>query len=272
MPARPPKTSSFLKLLRILFQCLWGTGVLRPAMRRFWPAMRSQVGGHTMLLHPADNYTERFMWRKGLRDEAASICRLTLLVAGKRALIFDIGANCGSFTLPLATAAGPESRIVAFEPNPVMANRLRTNLALNGLTESVEIAEVALGPTNGEAELNLVERNLGRSSLRSVESARSVPVTVQPLVRYLSEQSKEYEAFVIKIDVEGFEDEVLVPFLSAIPKKSIPNAILLETQNADFWCADLRVVLEQQGYQPYFDGEDGNTLFLRAGDDGESAD
>ena len=74
-----------------------------------------------MLLHPADNYTERFMWRKGMRDEAASIGRLTLLVAGKRALIFDIGANCGSFTLPLATAAGPGSRIVAFEPNPVMA-------------------------------------------------------------------------------------------------------------------------------------------------------
>ena len=142
MPARPAKTSSSLKLLRVLFQCLWGTGVLRPAMRRFWPAMRSQVGGHTMLLNPADNYTERFMWRKGMRDEAASIARLTLLVAGKRALILDIGANCGSFTLPLATAAGPGSRIVAFEPNPVMANRLRTNLALNGLTESVEVAEV----------------------------------------------------------------------------------------------------------------------------------
>ena len=102
-----------------------------------------------MLLHPADNYTERFMSRKGMRDEAASIGRLTVLVAGKRALIFDIGANCGSFTLPLATAAGPGSRIVAFEPNPVMANRLRVNLTLNGLTESVEIAEVALG----EAEL-----------------------------------------------------------------------------------------------------------------------
>ena len=221
-----------------------------------------------MLLHPADNYTERFMSRKGMRDEAASIGRLTVLVAGKRALIFDIGANCGSFTLPLATAAGPGSRIVAFEPNPVMANRLRVNLTLNGLTESVEIAEVALG----EAELNLVDRNLGRSSLHTVESARSVPVTVRPLVQYLSQGWNEYEAFVIKIDVEGFEDEVLVPFLSAIPRKSAPNAILLETQNADFWCADLRVVLKQRGYEPYFDGEDGNTLFLRAGDYGESAD
>ena len=272
MPARPPKTKSSLKLLRILFQCLWGTGVLRPAMRRFWPAMRSRIGRHTMLLHPVDNYTERFMWRKGMKDEAASIGRMTLLVAGKRALIFDIGANCGSFTLPLATAAGPRSRIVAFEPNPVMVDRLRMNLALNGLTESVEVAEVALGEADGEAELNLVDSNLGRSSLHAVESVRSVPVTVRPLVHYLSQRRDEYEAFVIKIDVEGFEDEVLVPFLSAIPKKSAPDAILLETLKSDIWCSDLRVVLKQRGYEPYFEGEDGNTLFLRVSDDGESAD
>ena len=122
------------------------------------------------LLHPADNYTERFMWRRGLRAEAASIGRLTLLVAGKRALVFDVGANCGAFTLPLATAAGPGSRIVAFEPNPVMAARLRTNLALNGLTESVHVVEVALGAQDGEAPLNLVERNLGRFDQRDSRS------------------------------------------------------------------------------------------------------
>ena len=169
------------------------------------------------LLHPADNYTERFMWRRGLRAEAASIGRLTLLVAGKRALVFDVGANCGAFTLPLATAAGPGSRIVAFEPNPVMAARLRTNLALNGLTESVHVVEVALGAQDGEAPLNLVERNLGRSSLRPVDSIIAIPVAVRLLAPYLPEHSHRYETFIVKIDVEGYEDEVLVPFLTTIP-------------------------------------------------------
>ena len=272
MPEPKPKASIFLKLLRGLFQCLWGTGVLRPAMLRFWPTMRSQVGGHTMLLHPADNYTERFMWRKGMRVEAASVGRLTLLVAGKRALIFDIGANCGAFALPLATAASPGSRIVAFEPNPVMADRLRTNLALNGLTELVEIVDVALGATDGEAALHLVDRNLGRSSLRLVKSVRSIPVTVRPLVRYLPDQLQRYEAFIIKIDVEGFEDEVLVPFLTVTPAEGVPDAILVETQNADLWCANLRGVLKQRGYVPHFEGEDGNTLFLRIDNDTEPDD
>ena len=267
MPERQPRTRFSLKLLRVVFQCLWGTGVLRPAMRRFWPAMRSRVGGHTMLLHPADNHTERFMWRKGMRDESASIGRLTLLVAGKRALIFDIGANCGSFTLPLAAAAASGSRIVAFEPNPVMVDRLRTNLALNGLTESVHIADVALGATDGEAKLNVVARNLGRSSLRMVESVKSVTVPVRPLVRYVPEHSIGYEAFVIKIDVEGFEDEVLIPFLHVVSGTRVPDAILVETSSADLWCANLVLALKQRGFEPYFDGEDGNTLFLRVGHD-----
>ena len=113
-----------------------------------------------------------------------------------------------------------------------MANRLRTNLALNGLTKRVEIAEVALGATDGVAELNLVDSSLGRSSLCSVESVRSVPVTVRPLVQYLWEQSKEFDAFVIEIDVKGCEYEVLIPFLSAVSRESIPNAVLLETHHA----------------------------------------
>ena len=267
VPERVPKASFSLKLLRTLFQCLWETRTLRPAMRRFWPAMRTQVGGHTMLLHPADNYTERFMWRKGVRVEAASIGRLTLLVAGKRALIFDIGANCGTFTLPLAAAAGSGSRIIAFEPNPVMADRLKTNLALNGLTERVEIVGAALGATDGEATLHLVDRNLGRSSLRLVKSVRSILVTVRPLVRYLPDQLQRYETFIIKIDIESFEDEVLIPFFTATPAEGVPDAILIETHGADLWCADLSGVLKQQGYVPYFEGEDGNTLFLRIGDD-----
>ena len=258
-----------MSLLRILFQFLWELRSLRPIVRRFWPAKKLDVGGHVFLLHPADNYTERFMWRKGMRGEAASIGRVTLLVAGKRALIFDIGANCGAFTLPLATSAAPGSRIVAFEPNPIMAERLRTNLDLNGLTEKVEVAEVALGESNGEASLHLVESNLGQSSLRAVDSVKSISVAVRPLVHYLPDQSQLYDIFVIKVDVEGFEDQVLVPFLTAVPPKSIPDAILLETRNDDSWNADLRTVLKQRGFVPFFEGEEQNTLFLRPVDDGK---
>ena len=90
------------------------------------------------------------------------------------------------------------------------------NLALNGLTNSVEVVEVAVGGLEIEAALHMGESNLGRSSLRSIKATRSTPVIVRPLVRYLPEQARGYETFVIKIDVEGFEDEVLIPFLGAV--------------------------------------------------------
>ena len=222
------------------------------------------------LLNPGDNYTERVMWQRGLRVEAGSIGRLTLLVVGKRALVFDVGANCGAFTLPLATAAAAGSRIVAFEPNPVLAARLRTNLALNGLTESVDVVEVAIGAQDGEAPLNLVERNLGRATLRPIDSVSSMPVAVRLLAQYLPEHSHRYETFIVKIDVEGYEDEVLVPFLTTIPGECMPDAILLETDHDQLWGADLKGVLKELGYVPFFEGEEQNTLFTRLVDDTEA--
>ena len=215
------------------------------------------------LLHPGDNYTERVMWQRGLRAEAGSIGRLTLLVVGKRALVFDVGANCGAFTLPLATAAAAASRIVAFEPNPVMAARLRTNLALNRLTDSVDVVEVAIGAQDGEAPRNLVERNLGRATLRPIDSISSMPVAVRRLAQYLPEHSHRYETVVVKIDVEGYEDEVLVPFLTTIPGECMPDAILLKTDHDQLWGADVKDVLKELSYVPFFEGEEQNTLFTR---------
>ena len=217
-----------------------------------------------MLLHPGDNLTERFMWLRGMRYEAASIGRLTLLVAGKRALVLDIGANCGAFTVPLATAAAAGSRIIAFEPNPIMATRLKANLELNDLSDRVEHEEVAVGRNESVANLHLENLNLGASSLLSVESGNTIPVTVRPLTHYVPEQMTNYETFIIKIDAEGFEDEVLIPFFNAASPTSKPDAILMETGRSDLWSADPIGVLTGHGYVAHFEGEDGNTLFLRA--------
>ena len=144
-----------------------------------------------------------------------------------------------------------------------MAARLRRNLALNDLSDKVQIEEVALGGTDSVAELNLGRLNLGESSLLSVESNKAIPVTVCPLSRYLPEQRDAYETFVIKLDVEGLEDDVLVPFLKATSPKDMPDAILMETSRAALWSTDLVSLLKQCGYVPLFEGEDRNTLFLR---------
>jgi FkbM family methyltransferase len=259
------RNSTSLTLQRVLFNLLSRTRLLHPIVRRIWPAVRLEVGGHDLILHPADNATERYMWLHGTRREVASIGRLTLLVAGKRSLIFDIGANCGAFTLPLAAATGARSRIIAFEPNPVMAMRLRRNLVLNGLDSRVELQEVALGPRDGNTDLWIRARNLGLSSLHSSDhaSARAILVPVRQLVRFLPPSGHPYEIFVIKCDVEGFEDQALGPFLKSAAEDCLPDAILAETTNSDCWAWDLLGLMRHRGYATYFPGEDGNTLFLK---------
>ncbi|MDE0371327.1 MAG: FkbM family methyltransferase [Rhodospirillales bacterium] len=205
------------------------------------------------------------MWLRGTRREAASIGRLTLLVAGKRALILDVGANCGAYTLPLAEAAGAGSHIVAFEPNPVMAARLRRNLALNRLQNLVDIQEVSLGARDGHADLWISERNLGFSSLHPppFSSKRAIRVPVRRLGDFLPPPGNSFDVFVIKIDIEGFEDQALGPFLEAVADDGLPEAILAETTSSHLWSLDLYGLMKRRGYTPYFPGEDRNTLFLR---------
>src|SRR5437868_4188080 len=45
-------------------------------------------------------------------------------------IVLDVGANIGTFTLPLARAVGPAGTIYAFEPHPRLRARLSMNIAL----------------------------------------------------------------------------------------------------------------------------------------------
>lgn len=58
----------------------------------------------------------------------------------------DVGANCGYYTLLMAAACSPEGRVVACEPNRLLAEKyLLQNLALNGCREQAEIRQKVIG-------------------------------------------------------------------------------------------------------------------------------
>jgi FkbM family methyltransferase len=57
---------------------------------------------------------------------------------------WDIGAQAGHLTLPMAEAVGPEGRVIGFEPNPRLAALAARNLALNGLAERAEVWRLAV--------------------------------------------------------------------------------------------------------------------------------
>ncbi|WP_323786322.1 FkbM family methyltransferase [Thalassovita sp.] len=237
---------------------------VRRHLRPLLPQSAVSFAGVELLVNPQDNYTEQCIWLNGEPPEAQSLKALTDMIAGKRALVLDIGGNCGAFAVPLARAAGAGSRVIAFEPNPVMLGRLGENVRRNDLGHVVRIEGCALGAEEGEAKLMLRAGNYGQASLRGVAAGKvdgAVCVPVRPLAPYLK-GADDYDVCVMKIDVEGFEDSVLNPWLDQAGEADMPDAILMETEHAKEWDTDLIGRITAAGYSAAFEGE-GNTLFVR---------
>jgi len=169
-----------------------------------------------MVVDPRDNYTETCLWLNEYPPEIKSLVALVELVEDRNMLVFDIGANCGAYSIPLAMAAGDGSRVVAFEPNPLMIGRLGMNIALNNLTDRVRIEGCALSDREGEAMLNFRGHNYGQASLLPIEGKQQnggVLVPTRPLSAF-THAARHHDGTILKIDVEGAEEVVLNPILT----------------------------------------------------------
>lgn len=133
--------------------------------------------------------------------------------------IWDVGANRGTWSV-LATSLFPNAAIYAFEPLPEMFSELVARKLPN-----VNCIPLALGASDGECELH-VTSNLDSSSLLSPTSA----LTEQFGVREVSKNTVQLtraDKFIaknqlrtpslVKMDVQGFEKEVLKGFGSSLP-------------------------------------------------------
>jgi FkbM family methyltransferase len=246
--------------LRVVFRMADKT--MRQKLTPILPPGLIEFAGIKMYVDPRDNYTDRMIWLEGQPPEMKSLRALTEIVEGKNAFVLDIGANCGAFTVPLAMAVGTGSRVIAFEPNPVMIGRLGHNLWLNGLTDVVRIESCALGDKTSEGVLNLKVGNFGQASLNPIPGrvrAGGTLVPVRPLMDFTA-QAAQHEISVLKIDVEGAEVAALDPMLDA--GSWLPDAMLIETRHAVDWDVDLVSKIAALGFKATLKAE-GNTLFVR---------
>jgi FkbM family methyltransferase len=130
-------------------------------------------------------------------------------------LVFDIGANIGSFSEVYAQAG---CKVVAVEPNPASALRLR--LITEGL--SVQVLQAAVGAECGLATLHIAEK-VGEGATSTLSEAFIARMEawdgrykgnwrqqlVVPIVTLDSLIAHFGEPAYVKIDVEGYEMDVL---------------------------------------------------------------
>lgn len=119
----------------------------------------------------------------------------------------DVGANHGWYSLVMAHAVGRRGTVHAIEPLPVMTEALLANFDRNPSLE-VHLHPVAVGAQDGELELHVFpDLPHGHASAATL-GRRSYDIHRAPL-RRLDSLLKGVRPDLIKVDVEGFEPEVL---------------------------------------------------------------
>lgn len=125
------------------------------------------------------------------------------------ATVFDVGANVGWWTVPLARRlARGGGRVVAFEPVPANRARLEWAIAANAVGAQVQVAAVALGDAPGELGMWLKSEETGAGSgtaaLVTGDGPSHLRVPVVTLDAWTAEQGLT-RCDLMKLDIEGAE-------------------------------------------------------------------
>ena len=74
------------------------------------------------------------------------------------AIVFDIGANIGSHTLPLAKIVQPNGMVFAFEPALYAVTKLRNNVEINPtLSKCIKVEQILLSDQKSSLEVHEIE-------------------------------------------------------------------------------------------------------------------
>lgn len=208
-----------------------------------------EVFGRNMRLWPFNNVTEkRILFTPQFFDaeERAYLAR----VAHDGFVFIDVGANIGAYTVFVAGLGLKGARLIAIEPLPDLFARLTYNIALDA-GQPVKAIACALSDKDGEMALFVHQGNRGQSSLKVVgwESGQGEMLTVptMTLERLLKEERLD-RVDAVKLDVEGSEDLILVPFFASAPQSLWPKHIILE-RSPSRWRVDCVELCRANGYE-----------------------
>jgi FkbM family methyltransferase len=163
--------------------------------------------------------------------------------AGEGSTFVDIGANTGFYAITMAGKLGPRGRVVAIEPEPRALARLTWNVGLN------PALRIAVVPTAVGATISSVRfRTFGNLGYGHVDPEGDIAVSMKPFLDVVREQGLA-AIDAMKIDVEGFEDQVLIPFFDAAPPELRPRRVVIEHLWRDKWRTDCIARMLSLGYR-----------------------
>lgn len=141
-------------------------------------------------------------------EEAFDFALMNELKSGD--VIYDVGANIGDYTERFAQRVGPLGNVVAFEPSPAAAAKIKARCQLY---PQVQVLQFALADQDTTMALNLGDSlDSPVNSLASENaSGNSIEVSVRRVGSLVKSENLR-KPNLVKIDVEGFEPEVVAGF------------------------------------------------------------
>lgn len=174
----------------------------------------------------------------------------------------DVGTNVGSYTVLASAAIGAST--VAIEASPAAVRSLQLNVAVNGIGDRVCVHHMAAGDRSSS-----ILFSQDRDCMNQVVDENYPGPTVRVPMRPLDSLAEIGGAVLWKVDVEGFEQEVLSGAARSLADPSL-RAVLLEGRQPA-----VNAAMRAQGFQPAdydpwsrsltFDGltQRGNQLWIR---------
>lgn len=196
-----------------------------------------------------------------------------LHVLGPHDLFLDVGANIGAYTILASSVVG--ARTIAFEPVPSTVARLMDQVRLNHIEDLVEIRNIGVGAEKGT--LNFTSN---RDTVNRVNQSAIDEHTVSVLASTLDGEVSLAQPFILKVDVEGFEFNV-IQGAAAVLSSSNLIAVIMEINGSGLEYGHTNEEIHQQllsfnlrpvAYEPksrtvtQLDGynlKGGNTIYIR---------
>jgi FkbM family methyltransferase len=168
-------------------------------------------------------------------------------------IVCDVGANKGSFTYWLSRWCGEEGRLIAFEPQQGLAQRLAAVCAGIGL-RNVTVEAKAVHSASGFRELYIPDGHQPGASLeQSSCPAGKIDVVTVPVISLDDYFGEDERVSLLKVDVEGAELEVFLGARRILERHS--PALIFECEARHLNGKDVSDVfayLESLGYRGRF--------------------
>jgi FkbM family methyltransferase len=158
---------------------------------------------------------------------------------------YDIGANVGAYTILTGLHIGCQT--VSFEPHPKTFSYLERNISLGVKTDNITLFNIGLGSKAGRILFTSDKDTVNHVALNDAVNVIDVQISV------LDELTLPPPT-VIKIDVEGFEWEVLNGGKLTLENGKL-QAIIIELNGSGrrygFKDEDIDILLKGYGFKPY---------------------